>query len=103
MVENDLIEEYLLSFAITQTTDYQIKSSVMKHNRAMNKCRRIASEIQTNYPGLKESFAQLLDKYPEMSLLVAHHIIEVMQYPDSIKSKALLIIKEKSKEDSSEG
>ena len=76
-------------------TDYQIKSSVAKHNRAMNKCRKIATEIQTNYPELKESFADLLNKEPEMSLLVAHHIIEVMQYPDNIKSKALSIIKEK--------
>lgn len=103
MTDNNLIKDYLLSFAIAQTTDYQIKSSVAKHNRAMNKCRKIATEIQINYPELKESFADLLNKEPEMSLLVAHHIIEVMQYPDNIKSKALSIIKEKSKEDSTEG
>ena len=89
---------------MTKTTKYSNKDGVRKHNHTMIKCRKIAEQIQMKYPELKEEFALLLEKYPDdISLSVAHHIIEVMQYPDSIKAKALSIIKDNSKENSAEG
>lgn len=99
-----MIENYINKFQITHTTDYAETKSVKKHNRAMDACRKIASQIQSDFPELKEDFYNLLDSdAPELSLLVAHHMIEVMKYDDNHRAKALRIIYDKSKEDSVSG
>ena len=70
----------------------------------MDACRKIASQIQSDFPNLKEEFCKLLNSdIPELSILVAHHMIEVMKYDDEHKAKALKIIYNKSKEDSVDG
>lgn len=99
-----MIDRYIEKFQITQSTDYAKTKSVKKHNRAMDACRKIASQIQSDFPNLKEEFSKLLNSdIPELSILVAHHMIEVMKYDDEHKAKALKIIYNKSKEDSVDG
>lgn len=99
-----MIDKYIEKFQITQLTDYAETKSVKKHNRAMDACRKIASQIQSDFPELKEDFYNLLDSdIPELSILVAHHMIEVMKYDNDHKAKALRTIYNKTKEDSVDG
>lgn len=99
-----MIDKYIEKFRITQSTDYAETKSVKKHNRAMDACRKIASQIQSDFPELKEDFYSLLDSdIPELSILVAHHMIEVMKYDNNHKAKALRTIYNKTKEDSVDG
>lgn len=99
-----MIDKYIEKFQITQLTDYAETKSVKKHNRAMDACREIASQIQSDFPELKEEFYNLLDSdIPELSILVAHHMIEVMKYDNDHKAKALRTIYNKTKEDSVDG
>lgn len=99
-----LIDKYISKYRITLTVDYGDRNSVRRHNRAMDACRKIASTIQQQQPELKEDFFALLESdIPLLPILVAHHMIEVMEYEDVQKSKALNIIYTRSKEDSVEG
>lgn len=68
-----MIDRYIEKFQITQSTDYAKTKSGKKHNRAMDACRKIASQIQSDFPNLKEEFCKLLNSdIPELSILVAH-------------------------------
>ena len=99
-----MIDKYIEKFCITKRTDYGDRKSVKQHNRAMDSCREIARKIQEQHDELKSDFCCLLDSnIPDLPLLVAHHMIEVMEYDEEQKAKALNIIYEKTKEDSVDG
>lgn len=99
-----MIEKYIKKYQITQSTDYAETKSVKKHNSAMDACRKIASQIQSDFPELKEEFCNLLySDIPGLPILVAHHMIEVMKYDDEHKAEALRTIYNKTKEDSADG
>ena len=89
----DLILEYVTSVIKMDTTDYADKKSVRQHNRLADRIRAIACEIDHMNPTIKLSFFELLSHENEaVRIWVAHHILEVMNYDDMCRGKALKII-----------
>ena len=89
----DLIFEYVTSVIKMDETDYADKKSVRQHNRLADRIRAIACEIDHMNPTIKRSFYELLSHENEMvRIWVAHHILEVMNYDNMCRGKALKII-----------
>ena len=89
----DLIFEYVTAVIKMDKTDYADKRSVRQHNRLADRIRAIACEIDHMNPTTKLSFYELLFHENEsVRLWVAHHILEVMNYDNTYRGKALKII-----------
>ena len=89
----DFIFEYVTSVLKMEATDYGEKKSVRRHNRLANRIRAIAYEIDRMDSTTKMEFYELLSHENEsVRLWVAHHILEVMNYDNMCRGKALKII-----------
>lgn len=89
----DLIFEYVTSVIKMDETDFADKKSVRQHNRLADRIRAIAYEIDHMNPTIKLSFYELLSHDNEtVRIWVAHHILEVMNYDNMCRGKALKII-----------
>ena len=89
----DLIFEYVTSVIEMDKTDYADKKSVRQHNRLATKIRAIACKIDSMDSTTKMEFYELLSHENEsVRLWVAHHILEVMNYDNMCRGKALKII-----------
>ena len=89
----DFIFEYVTSVLKMEATDYGDKKSVRQHNRLANRIRAIAYEIDRMDSTTKMEFYELLSHENEsVRLWVAHHILEVMNYDNMCRGKALKII-----------
>ena len=89
----DLIFEYVTSVVEMDKTDYADKKSVRQHNRLATKIRAIACKIDSMDSTTKMKFYELLSHENEsVRCWVAHHILEVMNYDNMCRGKALKII-----------
>ena len=89
----DFIFEYVTSVLKMEATDYGDKKSVRQHNRLANRIRAIAYEIDRMDSTTKMEFYKLLSHENEsVRLWVAHHILEVMNYDNMCREKALKFI-----------
>ena len=91
----NLVQEYLLlateiiSLQKFDETVYFANFS-KEHNRKVTRMRKIATEIELNYPELKNEFYKLLsDERSGVRIWVAHHVLEVMNC-DKLYRKAAL-------------
>ena len=74
-----------------------------EHNRKATKMRKIATEIERNYPGLKNEFCKLLShENAGVRIWVAHHILEVMNCDKSYRKAALREIRHSARTDKTE-
>lgn len=93
----DLIDIYLSNLQkINEMTldDYGDKGKVRKNNKLAKDNRQIATDIENIYPEYKEEFAKLLfDGNWKIRCQVAHHMLEVMNYPEEYRKLALDEIK----------
>ena len=101
---DELRDEYLNCTKIISQIDYGDKSSVKKCNRAVDKMINISKCINEEYPSKIYEFAELMTRNDlRIDAWVAHHILENMDYPSELETKALEVIIKYSKEDSVEG
>jgi len=94
----DLIETYLSNLRTIHSMtldDYGDKRKVKRNNKLADLNRKIATDIENIYPEYKENFSKLLlhDNW-EVRCQVAHHMLEVMNYSDEYRKKALDEIKD---------
>jgi len=94
----DLIETYLNNLqTINSMTldDFGDKRKVKRNNKLADANRQIAKDIENTYPEYKEDFAKLLlhDDW-KIRCQVAHHMLEVMNYPNEYRKMALDEIKD---------
>ena len=87
----NLVQEYLsLATEVVSFEAYENKKAVNAYNRQATRMRKIAIEIEQNFPDLKGEFCKLLcHENRKIRLWVAHHILEVMNY-DQISRKTAL-------------
>ncbi|MEE0264138.1 MAG: hypothetical protein UD936_00775 [Acutalibacteraceae bacterium] len=87
----NLVQEYLeLANQVVLFNEYENMKAVKEHNRKMTRMRKIATEIETNYPTLKNEFCELLShKSDSVRLLAAHHVLEVMNCDNCYRKSAL--------------
>lgn len=92
-----LIETYLSNLqTINSMTwdDYGDKSKVRRNNKLSDANRQIATDIENTYPEYKEKFSELLlHENWKIRCQVAHHMLEVMNYPEEYRKTALDEIK----------
>lgn len=74
------VQEYLeLANNVVLFYEYENKKAVREYNHKVTQMRKIACEIENNHPTLKKDFCQLLShEVSGIRLLVAHHVLEVM-------------------------
>lgn len=94
----DLIETYLNNLqTINSMTldDFGDKRKVKRNNKLADANRQIAKDIENTYSEYKEDFAKLLlhDNW-KIRCQVAHHMLEVMNYPNEYRKMALDEIKD---------
>lgn len=93
----DLIAEYLVTvreISDINHADFGNKETVKTNNGLADKLRAVASEINIEYPEMKSDFYQLLfHDNPDVRLCAAHHILEVMNFGDECRARALQEIK----------
>lgn len=93
----DLIKKYLHNLQIIHSMtldDYGDKQKVRRNNKLATVNRQIATDIENKYPEQKVHFAQLLQHDDwKIRCQVAHHMLEVMNYPQEYRKKALNEIK----------
>ena len=87
----NLVQVYLsLATEVVSFEAYENKKAVNAYNRQVTRMRKIAIEIEQSFPDLKDDFYKLLcHENRKISLWVAHHILEVMNY-DQISRKTAL-------------
>lgn len=91
----NLVQEYLeLVTDVVSPKEFSetacFKDFTKEHNRKVTRMRKIAAEIEQNYPNLKNEFCKLLShESMGIRLWVAHHILEVMNC-DKFHRKAAL-------------
>lgn len=94
----NLIATYLSNLEkINEMTldDYSNKTKVRRNNKLAKNNRQIAIDIENIYPEDKEEFAKLLlDANWKIRCQVAHHMLEVMNYPDEYRRMAFGEIKD---------
>ena len=100
-----LIQEYL-ALVMEVVSPQGISDSVYfadfskEHNRNVTRMRKIAAEIEGNYPEHKHEFCKLLShECPGVRLWVAHHVLEVMNCDKSYRKAALHEIRYKARTD----
>ena len=93
----DLIKTYINNLQIINgisLDDYGNKKKVKKNNKLADMNRQIAKDIENKYPEMKIEFAKLLqDDNWRVRSQVAHHMLEVMNYPQEYRKIALDEIK----------
>lgn len=89
----NLISEYVAAVQAIDNikeTGLDNKKKVKENNKLADRLRAIASEIDRRYPEMKPDFYQLLFHEKEtVRRWAAHHILEVMNYDDRCRAKAL--------------
>lgn len=97
----NLLQEYLmLAIEVVSFNEYDNERSVSDYNRKATRMRKIATEIETDHPDLKQEFCELLShENKEIRLWVAHHILEVMNCDQSCRKAALKEIRHKARTD----
>ncbi len=87
----NLVQEYLaLVIEVVSFNEYDNKKSVHDYNRKATRMRKIATEIETDHPDLKQEFCELLShENAGVRLWVAHHVLEVMNCDKSYRKAAL--------------
>ena len=94
----DLIEEYLGNLQIINSMtlhDYGDKRKVKRNNKLADRNRQIARDIENKYPEQKDIFSKLLlHENWKVRCQVAHHMLEVMNYPEEYRRMALNEIKD---------
>lgn len=88
-----LIREYIEKaniIAQLEDEDFENEDILLVYNQTVARLRFIAKEIEYDHPELKEQFKQLLfvDSIT-IRIWVAHHILEIMKFDDSIRKIAL--------------
>jgi len=75
--------------------DFGDRRKVKRNNKLADANRQIAKDIENTYPEYKEDFAKLLlhDDW-KIRCQVAHHMLEVMNYPNKYRKMALREIKD---------
>ena len=84
----NLVEEYfvLVNEVISWRETVYDGVTAEKHNRKVKRMSTIATEIEQNFPELKDDFYQLLSNdSKEIRLWVAHHILEHMNCDQPMK------------------
>lgn len=96
----NLVQEYLmLVIEVVSFNEYD-KKSVNDYNRKATRMRKIATEIETDHPDLKQEFCELLaHENTGVRLRVAHHVLEVMNCDKSYRKAALREIRYKARTD----
>ncbi len=97
----NLVQEYvMLAIEVISFVEYDNQKSVNEYNRKVTRMRKIAIEIENEYPGLKYAFCQLLS-HENMGVRVwaAHHILEIMDFGQSSQKSALNVIRHKARND----
>lgn len=93
----NLIAIYLSNLQIINEmtlADCGDKGKVRRNNRLAGKNRQIAADIENIYPEYKEEFAKLLShENQKVRCQVAHHMLEVMNYPTEYRKMAFAEIK----------
>ena len=85
-----LIEEFLDNIESLKSVNYGTTDELQKHNSAVDRCREIAKTIERDHPELKMDFCNLLTSDDiQIRKWVAHHMLEVMNYPQEQKKLAL--------------
>ena len=99
----NLVQEYLeLANDVVLFDEYDHKDAVKEYNRRATRMRKIATEIQTHHPTLKNAFCELLfHENLGVRLWVAHHVLEVMNCDKSYRKAALREIRIKARMDKS--
>ena len=91
-----MIEKYLANLQEIHSMtleDFGDKRKVQRGNKLATENRRIAADIEKKHPELKEAFSQLLSHDDwQVRCQVAHHMLEVMNYPAADRKKAFLEI-----------
>ena len=96
----NLVQEYLmLAIEVISFNEYD-KKSVNDYNRKATRMRKIATEIETDHPDLKQEFCELLShENADVRLWVAHHVLEVMNCDKSYRKAALREVRYKARTD----
>ena len=94
----ELLNRYKELALIHASIDYGDPQSVRTGNSAVDEMISISRDIsQMGQPGL-EAFASLLDVSTNRTdLWAAHHILEHMDFNETLKQRALAIIRENAK------
>lgn len=100
----EIINTYLECAKIHNDIDYADKSSVKRGNKAVTTMIVIAKIINEKYSERIEDFSTLLNNSSNrVDIWVAHHILEHMNYSNSLEKRALAVIKKYSKENTANG
>ena len=101
----ELIQEYL-SLVIDIVSPKEFSEKVYfadfskEHNRKVTRMRKIATEIELNYPELKNEFCKLLShERAGVRIWVAHHVLEVMNCDKLYRKAALKEIRHSARMD----
>ena len=97
----NLVQEYLsLATEVVSFEAYENKNAVNTYNRKATRMRKIAIEIEQNFPDLKDEFCKLLcHENRKICLWVAHHVLEVMNCDKQHRKAALREIRYKARTD----
>ena len=88
----NLVQEYfvLVNKVVSYRETAYNGATAEVHNRKVKRMSAIATEIEQNFPELKNDFYELLaNENKEIRLWVAHHILEHMNYERSFRKNAL--------------
>lgn len=98
----NLVQEYfaLVSEVVTYRETVYDGVTAEKHNQKVKNMSAIATEIEQNFPELKNDFYKLLSNdNNEIRLWVAHHILEYMNYDQYFRKNALNQIRRMARTD----
>lgn len=101
---DEIIDTYLECAKIHFDIDYADKGSVKRGNKAVTTMIGIAKIINEKYSERIEDFSTLLNNTSNrVDIWVAHHILEHMNYSNSLEKRALAVIKKYSKQNTVNG
>ena len=91
----NLVQEYLeVANEIVLFNEYGNKKAIQEYNLKVKRMHKIATEIESNQPTLKNDFCKLLSyENPSIRLWVAHHVLEVLNCDKSYRKAALQVIR----------
>ena len=101
---DELLEEYKKCVFIHNQIDYLDMKTIRKANRAVDKMTEISKIINNKYNQQIIEFSKLLEiSELRTDVWAAHDILQNMDYPLELESKALGVIIQYSKENSPDG
>ena len=97
----NLVQEYLsLATEVVSFEAYENKKAVNAYNRQATRMRKIAIEIEQNFPDLKDEFCKLhCHENAGVRIWVAHHVLEVMNCDKAYRKAALKEIRNQARTD----